>query len=138
MFAALAKLLRIRTDQVDDALHSERAARLTLDRRGFLVAGAGAAGLLATGASFSFAPKALVEPLFQVDPATGIGVITGAPLRGPLTFSTFDMLLKEVYSEELVTFLTEPARRACRELSERFPKVAAEMRHEISRLKSHS
>lgn len=50
MLDRFAKLLGIRHDQAEDALHSERAAKHVVSRRAFF--GAGAA--LATGAIFSF------------------------------------------------------------------------------------
>jgi hypothetical protein len=46
----LAKLLRIREDQAEDALYNARAAKLVLSRRSFI--GVGAA--LTTGAAFGF------------------------------------------------------------------------------------
>lgn len=49
----LARMLGIRDDQAEDALHNERAARLALSRRSFV--GVGAA--LATGAAFGFYKK---------------------------------------------------------------------------------
>jgi hypothetical protein len=50
--STLARLLGVRQDLAEDALHSERAACAALSRRGLLAA----AGALATGSVFSFAP----------------------------------------------------------------------------------
>lgn len=86
MIDALARLLGIRPDQTEDALKSERAARATLNRRGFLLAGATAGAALATGAIFSLPP---------VEAATDL--IVQAPLRGRSTLTTFDSLLKQHY-----------------------------------------
>lgn len=59
MLDVLCKLLGIREDQAEDALRSERCARLTLSRRSLF----GAA--LCTGAAFSFGAPAL-SPLQDV------------------------------------------------------------------------
>lgn len=82
MIDALARLLGIRPDQTEDALRSERAARATLNRRGFLLAGATAGAAIATGALWSIPPAA--PPL-----------ITCGDYRATIT--TFDALLKERY-----------------------------------------
>ncbi len=54
-FGSLAKILSVREHQVEDALASERLARLTMDRRGFLrsVGAAAAAAALVRGVGFS-------------------------------------------------------------------------------------
>jgi hypothetical protein len=54
MIEALARMLGIRRDQVPDALESERCARATLNRRGFLMAGATAAASLVAGKAFGW------------------------------------------------------------------------------------
>jgi len=90
MFDALAKMLGIRHDQAEDALKSERAAKATLDRRGFLRFGAVAGAALAAGSLFSFPGVEVAER------------IVAAP-RSKLTLTTFDALLKELYMDsELV------------------------------------
>jgi hypothetical protein len=48
--SALARMLGIKTDLAEDALHSERAARAVLTRRNLFAAG----GALAAGSVFSF------------------------------------------------------------------------------------
>ncbi len=63
MIDALARLLGIRRDQTEDALKSERAARATLNRRGFLLAGASASAALATGAIWSLPAVEAAEPV---------------------------------------------------------------------------
>ncbi len=95
MIDALARLLGIRRDQTEDALKSERAARATLNRRGFLLAGASASASLATGAIWSL-PSVAVEPpgpFFGVDRAVDTARLAGSRL------TTFDALLKERYLE---------------------------------------
>lgn len=54
---SFARMLGLQPRDAEDALHSERAARFVLTRRGFLGASAlvGAAALLAEGQAFSFA-----------------------------------------------------------------------------------
>lgn len=79
MLDRFAKLLGIRPDQAEDAIHSERAAKLVVSRRSFL--GVGAA--LATGAIFSF--------------GTGVEVVR----RGSM-LTSFDAVLKEIYSDDRI------------------------------------
>lgn len=56
---ALARLLGIKPDHAEDALHSERAARAVLTRRNLFAAG----GALAAGSVFSFGrPIATIHP----------------------------------------------------------------------------
>lgn len=54
MLDKFAKLLGIRTDQAEDALHSERAAKHVVSRRSFF----GASAALTAGTVFSFAVEA--------------------------------------------------------------------------------
>jgi len=97
---ALARLLGIRPDQTEDALRSERAARATLNRRGFLLAGATAGAALATGAIFS---------LPSVEVAESIVVAKG--LQPGSTLTSFDYLLKQHYlnADKLEALLYEPS-----------------------------
>lgn len=61
--ARLAKVLAVPRHQVEDALHSESAARAALSRRNFFAAGAA----LAVGSAFSFAkPIAELSPFMRV------------------------------------------------------------------------
>mgnify|MGYP001617055425 CR=1 FL=1 len=83
MLDRFAKLLGIRPDQAEDALHSERAAKHVVSRRSFL--GVGAA--LATGAIFSFGAGGEVAER----------AITVARPGSMLT--SFDKLLKGIYSD---------------------------------------
>jgi len=53
MWDTLASMLRVPFGAVEDALHSERAAKATLSRRGLLLAGATALPVLAMGNLFS-------------------------------------------------------------------------------------
>lgn len=64
-FDVFAKMIGVRSDQADDALRSERAARATLSRRSF---GAVAASLVA-GTAFSFAPH---EEMFRLPSSVGL------------------------------------------------------------------
>lgn len=56
--ATLARLLGVRPELAEDALHSERAARAALTRRNLIAA----AGAMASGAAFGFMPLAQ-EPI---------------------------------------------------------------------------
>jgi hypothetical protein len=94
MFDALAKMLGVRRDQAEDAIHSERAARVTLNRRGFLLAGATAGAALATGAIWS-----IPGPIAEVK-VGGRAVVSAVDTKRGLV--TFDSLLKELYTGEQV------------------------------------
>ncbi len=94
MIDVLARLLGIRQDQTEDALKSERAARATLNRRGFLLAGASASAALATGAIWSLPAVEAVAP--------AVVVARGSRL------TTFDSLLKQLYTADSVAALYEP------------------------------
>ncbi len=98
MIDALARLLGIRRDQTEDALKSERAARATLNRRGFLLAGASASAALAAGTLFSFPGVEVVEQIIQ-------------PARIGSRLTTFDALLKERYLDSSVveSLLCQPS-----------------------------
>ena len=56
--ATLARMLGVRRDLAEDALHSERAAKAVLSRRNLFAAGAA----MATGSVFSFAAPARLIP----------------------------------------------------------------------------
>ena len=64
MLDRFARLLGIRIDQAEDALHSERGAKHVVSRRDFF----GAAGALTAGTVFSFAapePLAIAAPVID-------------------------------------------------------------------------
>jgi len=103
MLDKFAKLLGVRRDQAEDALQSERAAKLVVSRRSFL--GVGAA--LATGALFSFpgveaeAPQIVAPQLAIASSGRGLGS----------TLTTFDALLRERYlnSDRIEPLLYPPS-----------------------------
>ena len=96
-----ARLLGVEERHAEDALHSERAAKHVLSRRSFF----GVSAAMAGAAAFSIptpveaAVKLLPDGYFAKRMYTG-----GA--TGCSTLTTFDALLKELYSDEFVKGLT--------------------------------
>lgn len=88
MMEKFAALLGIRSDQSEDALRSERAAKHVVSRRSFF----GVAAALAGGTLFSFGAAPMVEEH-----------------RQRLTITTFDAILKQIYTDDRIDrlWLTE-------------------------------
>jgi hypothetical protein len=96
----LAKTLGVREDQAEDVLHSEKSARAAISRRGLFKA----AGAVAAGTLFS----QYVNPLDGYE--FRIGAYGNIACASPRALTTFDALLKEIYSQDIVyKALTAPS-----------------------------